>query len=254
MRYLVVLSMVTLLASCSLWPWRAEKTGSCLDDDSCENTNPLEEKLVGGTWYCYGSDRDQPWDCSQTDNPGKITAVPDEQQMADGYSDPVPVYEAPTLEPEQPRVAAAALPDKPKRAEMTFTDEEISHRQPKRTENTPEPVQPKRAPSSTTGSAHSPAADNLFNATDDQYAVQLIALETLAEVETFAADHNLRQPMFVRIRSQGADWHVVILGIYDNRSAAQAAATDWQVEHQPDSKPWVRPIGPLKRAALSSES
>lgn len=250
--------MVTLLASCSLWPWRAEKTGSCLDDDSCKNTNPLDEQLVGGSWYCYGSDRDEPWDCSQTEDTAKIAAIPEvSEELEDeeiAYSTPIlksasqapeaRVAPAPVQSevPQAVQVEEAPEPAEPARTETTFSDEVISHSQPELAE----PVAP--TASRITGST----ADRLFDASDNQFAVQLIALQTLEEVEQFVDDHGIRRPMFVKIRSQGSDWHVVILGVYDNQSEAQRVAADWEAEHNPASKPWIRPVGPLKRAALSS--
>ena len=90
MRYLAIL-MVTLITSCSWsWPFGKRDSGNCLDDDSCEGANPFEEQLVGGTWYCYGISRDQPWDCSQQEDAGKITAISDrdEEEQAAGRAEP----------------------------------------------------------------------------------------------------------------------------------------------------------------------
>ncbi|MBT4492056.1 MAG: hypothetical protein HOC70_02360 [Gammaproteobacteria bacterium] len=84
--------------------------------------------------------------------------------------------------------------------------------------------------------------------------MQLIALQTIEEIVVFAADHKITTPNYVRIRSQGNDWYVLILGIYDDEGEADRVAAEWAADHQPLSKPWVRPLGPLKRAALAAET
>ena len=91
MRYLTVL-MVTLITSCSWsWPFGNRDTGNCLDDDSCEGANPFEEQLVGGTWYCYGVSRNEPWDCSQQENADKIVAVSPQDGSGSSPSSELPV-------------------------------------------------------------------------------------------------------------------------------------------------------------------
>ena len=65
MRYLTLIILVSLISGCSFWPFGKEKTGSCLDDDSCDTPASLEQQLVtNATWYCYGVSRNENWDCS----------------------------------------------------------------------------------------------------------------------------------------------------------------------------------------------
>ena len=212
MRYLFLIFLTIVLSSCSLWPWRSEKTGTCLDDDSCQNADPLTQELIGGTWYCYGSDRDQPWGCSQTQDDQKIVSVPNERPLKQQIE-----------EQAEKQLAEQAKEEK---AELQESGIQSSDDEPQ------------------------PIAD-LSRFPDDSYTVQLIALQTMEEVQNFAAKHNIRSPTTARIRSQGSDWYVVILGIYDTMSEAQTVASDWQITHNPSSKPWIRPLGPLKQAALA---
>ena len=83
MRYLSVLSVLSLLllASCSWWPWGAKNTDNCLDDDSCDNANPFEERLVGGVWHCQADSGDEDWDCARADSSGKVLS--DKQVLPD---------------------------------------------------------------------------------------------------------------------------------------------------------------------------
>jgi len=91
--------------------------------------------------------------------------------------------------------------------------------------------------------------DLLSKYSNNSYAIQLIALRTLDEVSEYADGLNLNPPMYVKIRSQGSDWYVVLLGIYETRAEADAASEEWASNHDPSARPWVRPIHPLKKAA-----
>ena len=211
MRYLFLTILIIVLSSCSLWPWRSEKTGTCLDDDSCEDADPLSRKLVGGTWYCYGSDRDQPWDCSQNSDDQKIISIPAERN-----------FQSP-----------------PEKKSEIRTTEQIEEKQSELLEQGNQ-------------SWNSPqlSMDDLSSLSDDSYAIQLIALQTMEGVEAFIMKHNLISSKTVMIRSEGEDLYAVILGIYESESRAQTLANEWQAKHNPSSTPWVRNLGPLKRAMV----
>ena len=266
MRYLLLTLLTLALTSCSLWPWRSEKTGTCLDDDSCEATDPLTQELIGGTWYCYGADRDQPWDCSQDRDDKKITAILEEQ----------PLEPEPQPPPEEqfalaaPSIAADILDsaieddtlnterlekenndtaqDKPKQVEVSFENETIEHQPANPIVNNDSQRTPDyRAPTE----AELQALADFSDYPDDSYAVQLIALQSIQEALDFANEYSLAAPMIARIRSQGNDWFIIILGIYNTMDEAQVAGADWQSAHDPGSKPWIRPVGPLKQATLS---
>lgn len=214
---LIIVMTLSLSACASLWPFGDKsRTGNCMDDDSCEAANPFEEQLVGGTWYCYGVDRDD-WDCSQTENPEKIIA-----------------FSAPAPEPE-PEAA------EPYRAEMDLQPEVISNQ---------EPIAP--ADAAPVVSYDQDSLGELFRYPDDSFAVQLIALETVAEIEAFATRHAIDSPLIARIRNQDKDWYVLVLEVSDSRDAAQRIADAWQASNNPRSKPWVRPLGPLKQAVQSA--
>jgi len=276
MRYLLLTLLTLALTSCSLWPWRSEKTGTCLDDDSCEATDPLTQELIGGTWYCYGADRDQPWDCSQDRDDQKITAIPEEQPLepepedlpGEQFALAAPSIAAPSI--AAPTIAADSLDSsvendtvdterlekenndtaqgKPERVEISFENETIEHQPANPIVNNDSQGTPDhRAPTEVELQALADFSDY----PDDSYAVQLIALQSIQEALDFANEYGLATPMMARIRSQGNDWFIIILGIYDTMDEAQAAGADWQSAHDPGSKPWIRPVGPLKQATLS---
>ncbi len=159
MRYLTIL-LVTLVASCSWsWPWGFKKTGNCLDDDSCEGTNPFEEQLVGGTWYCYGKVRNEPWDCSREKDDNKIIAVVDSPERMNS-PEPMNAMDSPEAINNPP-----VQEDNPAiRAEIALSDHI----------------------SSAAARVVETGAISLSDYSDSSWAVQLIALRTLDEVARFA--------------------------------------------------------------------
>ena len=225
MRY-VTIFLVTLVTSCSWsWPWGASKTGNCLDDGNCEGANPFEEKLKGGTWHCYGVSKKEPWDCGQERDDTKISAVEDSPERISSperINSPEPAFDN----------EENAAPDH--RPEMDLADNisnsaEVSGM---------EAPTPQTAPTSL-----------LSGYSNTSFAIQLIALQTLEEVTQYTEKFNLNPPMYVKIRSQGSDWYVVLLGIYETRPEADAVSEKWASSHDPSSRPWVRPLHPLRKAA-----
>jgi septal ring-binding cell division protein DamX len=91
--------------------------------------------------------------------------------------------------------------------------------------------------------------DLLSGYSNTSFAIQLIALQTLEQVTEYVEEFNLNPPMYVKIRSQDSDWYVVLLGIYETRPEADAASEKWAASHDPSSRPWVRPMHPLRKAA-----
>jgi len=224
-KLLIVIIPLLFLGSCALWPFGKKASDNCLDDGSCEEaSNPFEEKLIGGTWYCYGESRNDPWDCSQTTDAAKIKDV-----------------EAVTASVTRRPTQREAGPDLGTRVELALNEEAISSTD----EIAPQPLSLKdNTPVAATGT------ERLFGYGDDSFAVQLIALQTVQEVEIFAADNDIPTPFYIGIESQGSEWYVLLLGVYATKQGADAAASVWTTTHNPNSKPWVRPIGPLKAAAV----
>ena len=218
MRYLTIF-LVILVTSCSWsWPWGTSKTGNCLDDGTCEGANPFEEELKGGTWHCYGISKREPWDCSQERDNTKVVAVTDSLERINSPE--------PALNEENALTESGA--------EIVLT-ETISN-----------PVNVSDVASS---APQEVSADLLFRYSNTSFAIQLIAVQTLEEVTQYAEEFNLNAPKYVKIRSQGSNWYVVLLGIYEARSEADVAAEKWASNHNTSSRPWVRPIHPLRKAA-----
>ena len=238
MRYVTIFFLVTLVTSCSWsWPWGASKTGNCLDDGNCEGANPFEEKLKGGTWHCYGVSKKEPWDCSQEQDDTKISAVEDRPERIDSpepINSPEPIDSPEPINSPEPALDNEENTAPDDRAEIDLTDKisnsvELSGMEA----STPRTEPP----------------GLLSGYSNTSFAIQLIALQTLEEVTQYTEKFNLNPPMYVKVRSQGSDWYVVLLGIYETRPEADAASEKWASSHDPYSRPWVRPLHLLKKAA-----
>ena len=235
MRY-VTIFLVTLISSCSWsWPWGASKTGNCLDDGNCQGANPFEEKLKGGTWHCYGVSKEEPWDCDQEQDDTKISAIEDAPQRSNS---PELMDSAELVDSPQPAVDNEGDTEQNDRAEMDLADtisnsDEISSEKPGMEASNPQVM----------------TAEVLSGYSDTSFAIQLIALQTLEEAIQYTEKLNLDQPIYVKIRSQNSNWHVILLGIYETRSEADAVSEQWTSTHGLSPRPWIRPLHPLKKAA-----
>lgn len=246
MRILLILLVTLLASSCSWWPFGKTDTGNCMDDNTCDSPQPIDEATLSGTWHCYGVSRDAPWDCTNKADPSRIVAIGEEKEEPAAFATTTAI---PKLSAEE-------------RAEIVLGDETIAHRGT--TAPTEKPVAETTAsePASTEPMNEvTPAADQtrdtasrLFGFPDDSYAVQLIALQSVEEVLDYAGRYGLADPEFVRIESQGSDWYVLLLGVYSTLSEANNVADSWYADRTPDTRPWVRPTGPLKRAVMRAQS
>lgn len=94
-----------------------------------------------------------------------------------------------------------------------------------------------------------PNVDNIsdiMNVPSSAYAVQVYAGKALANVNKYRSDHGLDYMQIVATERNGEIMHVLV-GIYDDRKSAMQASVD--VEASTGSKPWVRSITGLQKAA-----
>ncbi len=89
--------------------------------------------------------------------------------------------------------------------------------------------------------------DRLLELPETHYAVQLMAMRTVAELDRYVAKHGLQDALRVAIDSDGRALHVLILGVHADRDEARRAAADLAAR-LPGIAPWVRELGPLQRA------
>ena len=73
-----------------------------------------------------------------------------------------------------------------------------------------------------------------------------MAMRTQAEIERYAAKHDLRGALRTRVRRDGETLHILLLGVYPNLDAARKAAANLPPPLR-DVVPWVRSVGSLQR-------
>ena len=85
------------------------------------------------------------------------------------------------------------------------------------------------------------------------YAVQLIAFEREAQMDAFVTANVLHDLPRACVQRDGKVFHVLLLGVYATREAAQRAA-DGRPEPLGNLTPWIRSMGSLQQAAVPASS
>lgn len=84
------------------------------------------------------------------------------------------------------------------------------------------------------------------------YAVQVVALSSMAALEDFRTAHRLSGVLGAQVESGGRVYYVLLLGVYETLADARAAA-----ESRPESlqatTPWIRKLGTLQAAVMRAE-
>ncbi len=94
----------------------------------------------------------------------------------------------------------------------------------------------------------SSSIEKILQTPPDHYAVQLIALRDLAGVQEYATLNGIQEPMLVKIRNDQTDWYILLLGVYPDRSLAEAAKREWETAKVLRVQPWIRQLGGLQDA------
>jgi septal ring-binding cell division protein DamX len=87
----------------------------------------------------------------------------------------------------------------------------------------------------------------------DFYAVQLVALQSRGGVEQYAREHGLHGLSSARIARDGEIFHVLLLGIYETRAAADRAAASLPTALGGDNV-WVRTVRSIQEGMRAAEA
>lgn len=112
----------------------------------------------------------------------------------------------------------------------------------------PQTFRPPTPPSPKPVVPESDTMEALLQTPSDHYAVQLIALRDLAGVQEYATLNGIQDPMLVKIRNDETDWFILLLGVYPDRSLAEAAKREWETAKVLRVQPWIRQLGGLQDA------
>lgn len=84
---------------------------------------------------------------------------------------------------------------------------------------------------------------NLAAQSANAFVVQVVASSTMKQLNDFARKHQLSDEWVAETSVNGKTWHVLLLGVYPDRAAAEQAL---QTVKDLDTRPWIRTVGSLQ--------
>lgn len=84
---------------------------------------------------------------------------------------------------------------------------------------------------------------NLAAQSANAFVVQVVASSTMKQLNEFARKHQLSDEWVAETSVNGKTWHVLLLGVYPDRAAAEQAL---QTVKDLDTRPWIRTVGSLQ--------
>lgn len=237
--------------------------GDDCDDQSCEtpllnNPNTREE------WFCYATKDGGDWDCVNQEDASKIkrfptdarptaviTSLPEIQDALAPAAGPAAETTAVT-DPgpdAAPDILAPAATSTEPTSESTPAQYEAVELNPALAPQ-PETLLASVSAATASASAEKPSSGNeqILQHPRDSWAVQLLALQQENSVVTYAKSNGLNYPLYARIKNQGTEWYILLLGIYSDLSAANIARDEWEKDKNLTTRPWIRRLGPLQDA------
>jgi septal ring-binding cell division protein DamX len=87
----------------------------------------------------------------------------------------------------------------------------------------------------------------------DYWAVQLIALNSQAELQDFMQSTQLDELTGAMINVNGRTWYVALLGVFENRDLAERAAAQRPAALQ-RYEPYIRSVASLQAAMIAADT
>lgn len=184
--------------------------------------------LVGSVLLTACSSKPSPW--AETSSPWgaapqaeAVETADSAEAMDEGVIEAEPMDEA--MANEEP---IAPLPVEPMPVESAMYQSESVPMEPA------EPVLPE---------AGVVMLGNLAAQSPNAFVVQVVASSTMKQLSDFASKHQLSDEWVAETTVNGKVWHVLLLGVYDDRAEAEQAL---QTVKDLDTGPWIRTVGSLQ--------
>ena len=184
---------------------------------ACNDTGLTQYPTSGAQGYCYGNEDESDWLCD---------SEPDSSKIANGADKPTGADKKPASTPVQWSNPAPVWPAEPPRAQPTVI--------------------------TSSWRVSAVGRDSLMQQPRGSYTVQLAALREEEILLKYAKSNGISEPLYARISNQGSNWYVLLLGVYENRTAAIEAKESWVRSNNIDRKPWVRNLGLLQDAVRAA--
>ncbi|VAW58428.1 hypothetical protein MNBD_GAMMA11-153 [hydrothermal vent metagenome] len=110
----------------------------------------------------------------------------------------------------------------------------------------PEPVAYDPEPEVSSGEAVASGTGlSILDQPANYYTVQLMASVDIDRVHRFAEENQISTEFIVATQRDGVTWHVLLLGIYEDYSAASASKSE--VAPLLKTEPWIRRVGSVQK-------
>ena len=208
---------------------------SCASNAPVQTTDPQQQATAETSWHC--EDTAGTWSCKRR----TISEIQERQaaEKARQYDWSAP--QAPAAAQQQVTPASA-----PEQAAKQVSNPENAPTQA-------QPESPQNLPAYVRLMYQSQSPVSLEALPSSFWTVQIIALSSRQELKDFLADIRLEALTGARIRSNGRTFYVALLGVYENRAAAEQAAR-LRPEALLPFEPYIRSLGSLQEAmARASE-
>jgi septal ring-binding cell division protein DamX len=212
----------------------------------------LEIPQTTGNWFCQPGAGGDEWDCIQDE---ELARSP---QLA-AASTPAATGPAAGEGPEgaPPTATESTAPQEVEPQTATEPPGAIESPGATEAQAAPEPQEtterPAAEPEPQAAAGSHLDADRLMSLPDDHFAVQLVALDSAAELDTFVDTHGLAHLPHARVERDGRIHYVLLLGFYETYALAEAASLDPPAPLEPGDA-WIRPLAGLKRAVQRADS
>lgn len=185
--------------------------------------------LLGSVLLTACSSKPSPW--AETSSPWGSAAP--QAEAVETADTPEAMDTGTEAEPMEPAVMASEEPMQPMYDEAMPMESGMYQSEPVPMEPA-EPVLPE---------AGMVMPGNLSAQSPNAFVVQVVASSTMKQLTDFARKHQLSDEWVAETTVNGKVWHVLLLGVYADRAAAEQAL---QTVKDLDTRPWIRTVGSLQ--------
>jgi septal ring-binding cell division protein DamX len=237
-RNLLFVSTCLAITACGSW---GNKHGT----NPITPTSTVDHK--DDYWFCQANEAGVAWDCVQSphlamnQSPTRSPRTPEPE--------PTPIAKAQSIDD-----SATPKPD-PQKVATNLTNTDLAAEAPTVASAPP----PRAAPAFKPNPRFSESPDwqrlayrpfdsiALSELPAHFYAVQIVAMSSMESLQSFAKEHLLNDALTARVEANGKFFYVLLLGTYETRANANAAAAS-RPEPLMNIQPWVRKVGSLQDA------
>jgi septal ring-binding cell division protein DamX len=233
-RILLLVSTCLVITACGFW-------------GNKRNTTPITPTPVAehkrDYWLCQAQEAGDNWECAQNSRLSMKPVPAQHLILHKPDRKPLVTSDLP-MPPNAPQAATDAKHTGPANAGVQTGVPASPPKSTRALKRIPLSAEPRDRPGLTNHPTDSIALSEL---PAHFYAVQIVAMSSMAALESFTKEHRLSGALTARVESSGKFYYVLLLGTYDTLAHAKVAAAS-----RPGSlmniEPWIRKLGALQAA------